>query len=68
MGQQSVYAAEWALHCRPLLHHDNPNTPTRQGQRRYITYIITIQQLYYECSIRMTAARFWTWVASERNR
>ena len=29
------------------------------------TYIITIQQLYYEFSIRLTANRFWTWIASE---
>lgn len=29
------------------------------------TYVITIQQLYYEFSIRLTANRFWTFVATE---
>jgi hypothetical protein len=29
------------------------------------TYLITIQQLYYEFSIRLTAGRFWTLVATE---
>lgn len=29
------------------------------------TYIITIQQLYYEFSIRLTARRFWTYVFTE---
>jgi hypothetical protein len=29
------------------------------------TYVITIQQLYYEFSIRLTAHRFWTYVITE---
>jgi hypothetical protein len=29
------------------------------------TYVITIQQLYYEFSIRLTAHRFWTYVVTE---
>ena len=29
------------------------------------TYLITIQQLYYEFSIRLTGNRFWTYVATE---